>query len=160
MEAVPQVRWPLVVRFGDEPPETRLPSRNSSAYQASTTKITMSQYIDGFILSVPKDKLAAYKRLATKAGKIWRELGALEYRECVGDDLDAKGMVPFPKLAKSKPDEVVIFAYAVFESRKQRDAVNKKIMADPRIQAICSASGGLFDYKRMAYGGFKTLVCA
>ena len=73
----------------------------------------MSQYIDGFVLSIPKDKLAAYKKLATKAGKIWREHGALDYRECVGDDLEAKGMVAFPKLAKSKPGEVVIFAYAV-----------------------------------------------
>ena len=118
----------------------------------------MSQYIDGFVLSIPKDKLAAYKKLATKAGKIWREHGALEYRECVGDDLEAKGMVAFPKLAKSKPGEVVIFAYAVFESRKQRDAVNKKIMADPRIERICGATSGIFDYKRMACGGFKSLV--
>jgi uncharacterized protein YbaA (DUF1428 family) len=118
----------------------------------------MSQYIDGFVLSIPKDKLAAYKKLATKAGKIWREHGALEYRECVGDDLDAKGMVAFPKLAKSKPGEVVIFAYAVFESRKQRDAVNKKIMTDPRMTTICGASGCNIDYKRMAYGGFKSLV--
>jgi len=118
----------------------------------------MSQYIDGFVLSIPKDKLAAYKKLATKAGKIWREHGALEYRECVGDDLEAKGMVAFPKLAKSKPGEVVIFAYAVFESRKQRDAVNKKIMTDPRIETICGATSGIFDYKRMAYGGFKSLV--
>jgi len=96
----------------------------------------MSQYIDGFVLSVPKDKLAAYKKLATKAGKIWREHGALDYRECVGDDLEAKGMVAFPKLAKSKQGEVVIFAYAVFESRKQRDAINKKIMNDPRIATL------------------------
>jgi uncharacterized protein YbaA (DUF1428 family) len=118
----------------------------------------MSQYIDGFVLSVPKDKLAAYKKLATKAGKIWREHGALEYRECVGDDLEAKGMVAFPKLAKSKPDEVVIFAYAVFASRKQRDAVNRKIMTDPRVETICGASSGIFNFKRMAYGGFKSLV--
>ncbi|HSI12570.1 MAG TPA: DUF1428 domain-containing protein [Chthoniobacter sp.] len=120
----------------------------------------MSQYIDGFVLSIPRDKLAAYKKLASKAGKIWREHGALEYRESVADDVEAQGMVAFPKLAKSKPGEVVIFAYAVFESRKQRDAVNKKIMSDPRIEAICSATGGIFDYKRMAYGGFKSLVHA
>ncbi len=120
----------------------------------------MSQYVDGFVLSIPKDKLAAYKKLATKAGKIWREHGALEYRECVGDDMAAPGMLAFPKLAKSKPDEVVIFAYVVFRSRKQRDAVVKKIMNDPRIATICGASGPLFDFKRMAYGGFKTLVQA
>ncbi len=118
----------------------------------------MSQYVDGFVLSVTKDKLAAYKKLATKAGKIWREHGALEYCECVGEDMEVKGMVAFPKLAKSKPGEVVIFAYVVFESRKHRDAVNKKIMADPRLAAMCGASGALFDCKRMAYGGFKALV--
>lgn len=118
----------------------------------------MSQYLDGFVLSVPKDKLAAYKKIATKAGKIWREHGALEYRECVGDDMEAKGMVAFPKLAKSKPGEVVIFAYAVFESRKHRDAVNKKIMADPRLDAMGAEVSAIFDCKRMAYGGFKTIV--
>ncbi len=120
----------------------------------------MSQYIDGFVLSIPKDKLAAYKKQAAKAGKIWRELGALEYRECVGDDLEAPGMVAFPKFARTKPDEVVIFAYAVFESRKQRDAVNKKVMDDPRIAAICGVTGAFFDFKRMTSGGFKSLVHA
>ena len=118
----------------------------------------MSQYIDGFVLSIPKDKLAAYKKLATKAGKIWREHGALEYRECAGDDMEVKGMVAFPKLAKSKPGEVVIFAYARFESRKHRDAVNKKIMADQRLAAMCEETKAIFECKRMAYGGFKTLV--
>jgi len=118
----------------------------------------MSQYIDGFVLSIPKDKLPAYKKLATKAGKIWREYGALEYRECVGDDMEVKDMVAFPKLAKSKPDEVVIFAYARFESRKHRDTVNKKIMADSRLAAACEAASAIFDCKRMAYGGFKTIV--
>ena len=118
----------------------------------------MSPYIDGFVLSIPEDKLADYKKLATKAGKIWREHGALEYRECVGDDMEAKDMVAFPKMAKSKPGEVVIFAYAVFKSRQHRDAVNKKIMADPRLAAMCGSTGAIFDCKRMAYGGFKTLV--
>ena len=118
----------------------------------------MSHYIDGFVLSVPADKLAAYRKIATKAGKIWREHGALEYRECVGDDMEVKGMVAFPKLAKSKAGEVVIFAYARFQSRRHRDAVNKKIMADPRITALSTEVSGLFDCTRMAYGGFKTLV--
>ncbi len=118
----------------------------------------MSQYIDGFVLSIPKNKLGVYKKLAAKAGKIWREHGALEYRECVGDDMKAKGMVAFPKLAKSKPGEVVVFAYVVFRSRKERDATNKKIMADQRLMAMCAEAGPTFDYKRMAYGGFKTLV--
>jgi uncharacterized protein YbaA (DUF1428 family) len=118
----------------------------------------MSQYIDGFVLSIPKNKLAAYKKLATKAAKIWREHGALEYRECVGDDMKAKGMLAFPKLARSKPGEVVIFAYIVFRSRKQRDATNRKIMADPRIAAMCGEGGVVIDCKRMAYGGFQSLV--
>jgi uncharacterized protein YbaA (DUF1428 family) len=118
----------------------------------------MPQYIDGFVLSIPQEKLAAYQKLATKAGKIWREHGALEYRECAGDDTTAKDMVAFPKMAKAKPGEIVIFAYAVFNSRKHRDAVNKKIMADPRLAAMCNETGPMFDYRRMAYGGFKTIV--
>lgn len=118
----------------------------------------MSQYIDGFVLSVPKSKLATYKKLATKAAKIWREHGALEYRECVGDDMKVKGLLSFPKMAKTKSNEVVIFAYARFKSRKHRDVTNKKIMADPRLTAMCKESGPLFDFKRMAYGGFKTIV--
>ncbi len=118
----------------------------------------MPQYVDGFVLSIPQDKLAAYTKLATKAGKVWREHGALEYRECVGDDMVAKDMVAFPKMAKAKEGEVVIFAYAVFKSRAHRDAVNKKIFADPRLMAMCEKDGPLFDCKRMAYGGFKSLV--
>ena len=118
----------------------------------------MPQYVDGFVLSIPQDKLPAYKLLATKAGKIWREHGALDYRECVGDDMEAKDMVAFPKMAKAKPGEVVIFSYAIFKSRKHRDAVNKKIMADPRMAGMCEESGALFDCSRMAYGGFETLV--
>ncbi len=120
----------------------------------------MSQYIDGFVLSVAKDKLAAYKKLATKAAKIWKDNGALEYRECAGDDMEAKDMIAFPKLAKSKPGEVVILAYVVFESRKHRDATNKKIMTDPRVQTMCSEAQALFNCKKMAYGGFKSLVHA
>lgn len=120
----------------------------------------MSQYIDGFVLTIPKDKLAAYKKVATKAAKIFKEHGALEYRECVGDDLDAPGMLPFPKLTKAKAEELVIFAYVVYPSKKVRDAANESIMNDPRMAAMCEASGAIFDCKRMAYGGFKTLVGA
>ena len=118
----------------------------------------MSTYTDCFVLCIPKDKLDDYTKLATTAGHIWREHGALEYRECVGDDMDAKDMVAFPEMAKAGPDEVVIFAWAVFESREHRDATNKKIMADPRMAEMCGATGPLFDCKRMAYGGFKTIV--
>jgi len=118
----------------------------------------MSQYIDGFVLPIKRSKLAAYKKLATKAGKVWRDLGALEYRETALDDPGASPMIPFPKLAKAKQDEVVIFSWAVFKSRQHRDAVNKKIMADPRVAAMCGESKGIVDCKRMAYGGFNNLV--
>jgi uncharacterized protein YbaA (DUF1428 family) len=118
----------------------------------------MSQYIDGFVLNIPKDKLASYKKLAAKAAKIWVELGALEYRECVADDTDAPGMLPFPKMTKAKSDEIVVFAYAVFASKKDRDAVNAKIMNDPRMEKMCEEAGKTFDCKRMAYGGFKSFV--
>ena len=118
----------------------------------------MSQYIDGFVLSVPKSKLAAYKKMAAKASKVWMDHGALEYHEFVGDDMAAPGIVAFPKLAKSKPGEVVIFAYAVFKSRQHRDATNKKIFADPRLATICDPNDMPFDFKKMARGGFKTLV--
>lgn len=119
---------------------------------------SMSQYIDGFVLTIAKEKLAAYKKLAAKAAKIFKEHGALEYRECVGDDMNIEGMLPFPKLTKAKAEEVVIFAYVVYASKKTRDVANEKIMNDPRMATMCEASGGLFDPKRMAYGGFKTLV--
>jgi uncharacterized protein YbaA (DUF1428 family) len=118
----------------------------------------MSQYIDGFVLAIPKARLADYKKLATRAGKIWREHGALEYRECALEDADSPPMIPFPKLAKAKPDETVIFAYAVFKSRKHRDAANKKIMADKRLVAMCEESKGIVNCKRMAYGGFDAIV--
>lgn len=118
-------------------------------------------YVDGFLLPVPKKNLAAYKRLATKAGKIWLEHGALEYRECVGDDLAVKGMVPFPKTLNAKPGETVVFSWVVFKSRAHRDRVNAKIMKDPRIaKMMADGKPAPFDCKRMAYGGFKVLVDA
>ncbi len=118
----------------------------------------MPQYVDGFVLSIPQDKLAAYKKVATKSAKIWKEHGALEYRECVGDDMVAKDMVAFPKMAKTKPGDVVVFSWVIFKSRKHRDAANKKIMADPRIARMCAEASEIIDCKRMAYGGFKTIV--
>ncbi len=118
----------------------------------------MPHYIDAFVLTVPNDKIATYKKLARKASKLWRDFGALEYRECVADDMDAKGMLPFPKMTKAKADETVIFSYIVYESRKHRDAINKKVMEDPKVLAMCAATEGVFDCKRMAYGGFKSFV--
>jgi uncharacterized protein YbaA (DUF1428 family) len=117
-------------------------------------------YVDGFVLPVPKKNLAAYKKLAQKASKLWREHGALEYRECVGDDLAVKMGVPFTKLARSKPGETVVFAYITYKSRAQRDKVNAKVMKDPRIHAMCDPKKMPFDCARMTYGGFKTIVAA
>lgn len=115
-------------------------------------------YIDGFVLTVPKKNLAAYRRMAKKSGKIWREYGALEYRECVGDDLKVKFGVPFPRLAKAKPSETVVFSWIVYKSREHRDRVNAKVMKDPRLAGMCDSKSMPFDMKRMAYGGFKVLV--
>jgi uncharacterized protein YbaA (DUF1428 family) len=117
------------------------------------------RYVDGFVLPVSKKNLAAYRRLAQKASKIWREYGALEYRECVGDDLKVKMGVPFPKIAKVKPGETVVFAWIVYKSRAHRDRVNAKVMKDPRLCNMDPATMP-FDCNRMTYGGFKVLVDA
>jgi uncharacterized protein YbaA (DUF1428 family) len=115
-------------------------------------------YVDGFVLVVPKKKLAAYAKIARVAGKVWREHGALDYRECVGDDLKVKFGLPFTKLVKIKPSETIVFSYILYKSRAHRDKVNAKVMADARLQKM---PGDMpFDPKRMAYGGFKTIVAA
>lgn len=116
-------------------------------------------YVDGFVIPVPKKKLAAYKRMAAVAGKVWKGYGALDYKECVGDDLKVKMGLPFPKLAKTKNGETVVFSYIVYKSKAHRDAVNKKVMKDPRIAKMMTEPMP-FDDKRMAYGGFKVLVDA
>lgn len=117
-------------------------------------------YVDGYILCVPVAKLDEYKKLAKLASKVWLKYGALHYMEAVGDDLDVSkcGMVSFTKLAKPKEGETVIFAFAIYKSRAHRDAVNKKVMADPQLMASCGPTNVPFDCKRMAFGGFKGLV--
>src|SRR6266850_3465119 len=117
-------------------------------------------YVDGFLLPVPKKKLLAYLRMAKKAGKIWREHGALEYRECVGDDLDVKMVLPFPRLTKVKRGETVVFSWVLYKSRAHRDRVVAKVMKDPRLAKMADPKGMPFEVKRMAYGGFKVLVTA
>ena len=117
-------------------------------------------YVDGYILPVPKKNVRAYRRMAEKASKIWREHGALEYRECVGDDLKIKFGVPFPRLVKAKPGETMVFAWIVFKSRAHRDRVNAKVMKDPRLASMCDPQSMPFDCKRMVYGGFKVVVDA
>ena len=119
----------------------------------------MGLYVDGYVLPVPKKNIEAYRRLARKAGKIWREFGALDYKECVGDDLAIKGMVPFPRGVKAKPDETVVSAWILFKSCAHRDRVNGKVMKDPRLCNMDQKSVP-FDCKRMVYGGFKVLVDA
>lgn len=119
----------------------------------------MPRYVDGFLIPVPKKNLAAYRRIATKAGKIWKEHGALEYMECVGDDLQPTWVTTtFPKVAKVKPGETVLFSFIVYQSRAHRDRVNAKVMKDPRILSMCDPKDSPFDTKRMAYGGFKAIV--
>lgn len=116
------------------------------------------RYVDGFVIPLRKKNVQAYRRIALKAGKIWREYGALEFRECVGDDLAVKGMVPFSRRMKLKPGETVVFSWIVFKSRAHRDRVNAKVMKDPRLDMDPKSMP--FDVKRMLYGGFKVLVDA
>ena len=115
-------------------------------------------YVDGFVLTVSKKKLGAYKRLARIAARVWRDHGALDYKECVGDDLQAKFGLPFPKLAKVKAGETVIFSWIAYKSRAHRDRVNAKVMKDKRITGSCDPNNMPFDVKRMAYGGFQVIV--
>ena len=118
----------------------------------------MGHYIDGFVIPVPRKKIPAYRRMAQKAGKIWREHGALDYKECVGDDLNIKFGLPFPRGIKTRPGETVVFSFIVYKSRAHRDSVNKKVMADPRINDMCDPNDMPFDCKRMLVGGFKAIV--
>ncbi len=115
-------------------------------------------YVDGFVVPVPRDSLPAYKRMATKAGKVWREHGALEYRECVADDVKPGKRTSFPQSVKLKPDEVVVFSWIVYKNRRDRDRINKAVMADPRLADMMDLKSLPFDAKRMFFGGFKSMV--
>ncbi|HMN83614.1 MAG TPA: DUF1428 domain-containing protein [Burkholderiaceae bacterium] len=117
----------------------------------------MAIYVDGFVLPVPKDRLEDYKKLARKAGRIWKEYGALEYRECVADDVKPGKLTSFPQAVKLKADEVVVFSWIVYKSRRQRDSINAKVMKDPRLASMDPKSMP-FDGKRMFWGGFKGMV--
>jgi len=113
-------------------------------------------YVDGFVVAVPKQKLTEYKKMARKAGKIWMEHGALSYIECVGDDVPVGKVTSFTKAVKLKQGETVIFSWITYKSKRDRDAVMKKVMADPRLQE--DMSNAPFDAKRMIYGGFKPVI--
>lgn len=115
-------------------------------------------YVDGFVVPVPTKNLAAYRSIARKAGKVWREHGALQYVECVGDDVKPGKRTSFPQSVKLKPDETVVFSWIVFKSRADRNRINKLVMADPRLAKMMDPKAMPFDMKRMFWGGFKTLV--
>jgi uncharacterized protein YbaA (DUF1428 family) len=117
-------------------------------------------YVDGFVLLVPKKNRAAYLRMARKGGKVWRDHGALDYKECAGDDLKVKFGKPFPRVLRAKPSEMVFFSFIVYKSRSHRDRVNAKVMKDPRLASMMDMKKMPFDVKRMSYGGFKVLVDA
>ena len=122
----------------------------------------MERYVDGFVLPTPTKHLKAYRRIALQAGKVWRKHGAIDYKECVGDDLNIKGIVTFPRRAKAKRGETVVFSWITYKSRAHRDQVNKKVMNDPRMlrmmQDMSDPKKAPFDVKRMSRGGFKVLV--
>ena len=114
-------------------------------------------YVDGFLLPVPKDKLGAYREMAQLAGEVWREHGALQYHECVAEDVKPGKLTSFPQSVLLEENETVVFAWITYESRAHRDAVNAKVMADPRMN--CTEGKAMpFDPKRMIFGGFETLV--
>jgi uncharacterized protein YbaA (DUF1428 family) len=117
-------------------------------------------YVDGFVIPVALKKLPAYRRMAKKAGKVWREHGALDFKEWVSDDVKVGKLTSFPRSVKLKPGETVVFSWIVFKSRTHRDRVNAKVMKDPRLASMMDPKSMPFDGKRMIWGGFKSLVVA
>lgn len=115
-------------------------------------------YVDGFLLPIKKKDVQAYRRMSQKAGRVWRKYGALEYRECAGDDLNTKMGTSFPRTIRAKPGETVFFSWIVFKSKTDRDRVNKRVMKDPQIAKMMEGKSMPMDPKRMRYGGFKVLV--
>ena len=120
----------------------------------------MASYVDGFVVPVPLARLAEYRRLARKAGKVWRDHGALDYRECVADDVKPGKWTSFPQSVKLKRGEVVVFAWIVYKSRRDRDRINAKVMNDPRLAAMHDTKAMPCDTRRMFWGGFKEMVRA
>lgn len=120
----------------------------------------MARYVDGYVLPVPKKNLDVYRRMARKASKVWRDHGALEFRECVGEDLKVKYGKSFPAQLRTKRGETVVFSWIVYKSRAHRDRVNAKVMKDPRLAEMMNGEAMPFDAKRMLYGGFEVIVDA
>ncbi len=118
----------------------------------------MAGYVDGFVMPLPKANVDRYREIATAAGELWMEHGALEYKECLAEDVSVGEVTSFPRSVKLEDDETVIFAWIGYESRQHRDEVNAKVMADDRMKAMMDPAGEIADYKRMIYGGFEPLV--
>lgn len=118
----------------------------------------MAHYVDGFVLPVPRAKLDAYREMAEKAGRVWKEHGALQFWECVADDVQPGKVTSFPQAVQLKEDELVVFSFIVYASREERDRVNAAVMQDPRIKDMMDPKDAPFDAQRMFWGGFRTLV--
>jgi uncharacterized protein YbaA (DUF1428 family) len=118
----------------------------------------MARYVDGFVMPLPKANLDRYREIATTAGGLWIEHGALDYKECIADDVKMGEVTSFPRSVKQQDDETVIFAWITYESREHRDEVNSKVMSDERMKALMDPAGDITDYGRMVYGGFEVIV--
>ncbi len=118
----------------------------------------MPGYVDGFVMPLPKSNVDKYREIATNAGNLWKEYGALDYKECIADDVKAGEVTSFPQSVNLEGDETVIFAWITYESRAHRDEVNAKVMDDERMKTMMDPTGEIADYKRMVYGGFEVLV--
>jgi uncharacterized protein YbaA (DUF1428 family) len=126
--------------------------------KTDSRRAKVTRYVDGFVLPVRKDKVDAYRAMAEFAGKIWLEHGALEFVECLADDVKSGAVTSFPQSVHLTEDELVVFSYIVYDSREHRDAVMKKVMDDPRLKEQMSKADMPFDAKRMFFGGFRTIV--
>jgi uncharacterized protein YbaA (DUF1428 family) len=134
------------------------PQRPGRNEQYNRRRYVMAGYVDGFVIPVPKRNVAAYRRISRRAGKVWREHGALDYVECIADDVKAGKHTSFPQAVKLKPGEVVWFSWILYRSRAHRDRVNAKVMKDPRLASMMDPRKMPFDGKRMFWGGFKVSV--
>src|SRR5438105_4691381 len=132
--------------------------RRTRSNTTSQRSFPMAHYVDGFVVPVPRNKLDEYRRVADTAGKIWMDHGALEYCECIGDDVKPGKITSFPQSVQAKDDEVVAFSWILYNSREHRDSVNSKVMEDPRIKDMMDPTKMPFDGKRMFWGGFKAII--
>jgi uncharacterized protein YbaA (DUF1428 family) len=127
---------------------------------ANHREIPMANYVDAFVIPLPRKKIAAYRKMAALGCKVWMDHGALDYKECVGEDLKASFAMAFPRGIRTRPGETVVFSWILYKSRAHRDRVNAKVMKDPRMQPAMVPKEMPFDVKRMLYGGFEVIVAA